>query len=251
MNKLYVKSELCFSLVFIVLYIVGVSVCDMFSGMIGISNIFTLPFLLGLSLILFFWIKNNDLLKKYGLCKPNFSSKHFLFYIPLLFLISTNLLLGINLNLKFFDCVLSVLTMLCVGFVEEIIFRGFLFKALAKDNVKSAIIVSSVTFGLGHLVNLFSSGLDNLVPNVCQVFYAMAVGFLFVIMFHRGGSLIACIITHSLVNMLSIFQNTQKLTMTFEIGTSIAIIVISIIYAIVLLKTLKENNQIIEQNIDE
>ena len=28
-----------------------------------------------------------------------------------------------------------------VGFIEEIIFRGFLFKMMAKDNVKSAVIV--------------------------------------------------------------------------------------------------------------
>lgn len=243
MNKLYNKSELGFSLIFIGVYIVGASVCDMLSDMVGINKIFTFPFLLCLALLLFFWIKHNNLLKKYGLCKPNYSSKHFLFYIPLLILISTNLWLGVNFNLNFTDALLNVLTMLCVGFVEEIIFRGFLFKALAKDNIKSAIIISSVTFGFGHLINLFSSGLNNLLPNICQVFYAMAVGFLFVIMFHKGGSLISCIITHSLVNAFSIFQNTQAITPTIEIAISLAIIAISIVYSIILLKTLKTNHQ--------
>lgn len=243
MNKLYNKSELGFSLIFIGVYIVGASVCDMFSNMVGINKIFTFPFLLCLTLLLFFWIKHNNLLKKYGLCKPNYSSKNFLFYIPLLVLISTNLWLGVNFNLNFTDALLNVLTMLCVGFVEEIIFRGFLFKSLAKDNIKSAIIISSVTFGFGHLINLFSSGLNNLLPNICQVFYAMAVGFLFVIMFHKGGSLISCIITHSLVNALSIFQNTQAITPTIEIAISLAIIAISIVYSIILSKTLKTNHQ--------
>ena len=42
-----------------------------------------------------------------------------------------------------------------------------------KDNTKSAIIISSVTFGIGHLLNLFSNGLENIIPNICQVFYAM------------------------------------------------------------------------------
>ena len=238
MNKLYNKSELGFSLFFIAVYIVGVTLCNTFSRMVGISNFFTLPLLLCLSLVLFFWIKNNGLLKKYGLCKPDYKSKHFLFYIPLLILISTNLWLGVNLKLNFTDVLLGFLTMLCVGFVEEIIFRGFLFKSLAKDNLKSAIIISSVTFGFGHLINLFSSGFDNLIPNICQVFYAMAVGFLFVIMFHKGGSLIACIITHALVNALSIFQNTSLMTSTIEIAISISIIIVSITYAIILLKTL-------------
>ena len=43
--------------------------------------------------------------------------------------------------------------MLCVGFMEEVIFRGLLFKAIAKDNAKMAIVISSVTFGLGHVLN--------------------------------------------------------------------------------------------------
>ena len=34
-----------------------------------------------------------------------------------------------------------------LGVVEEIIFRGLLFKAIDKDNVKEAIIISAVTFG--------------------------------------------------------------------------------------------------------
>jgi hypothetical protein len=38
--------------------------------------------------------------------------------------------------------------------IEEVIFRGFLFKALQKDKLSVAIIVSSVTFGFGHIVNL-------------------------------------------------------------------------------------------------
>ena len=128
-----------------------------------------------------FFIKKNNYLKKYGLCKPNYTSKYFLFYVPLFILISTNIWFGITNNFNFLESLLNVLTMLCVGFVEEIIFRGFLFVALAKNNVKSAIIISSVTFGIGHLVNLFTNGLENIVPNICQVFYAMAVGFLFVI----------------------------------------------------------------------
>ena len=51
--------------------------------------------------------------------------------------------------------------MLCVGFWEEVIFRGLLFQAIAKDNIKSAVIISCVTFGIGHIINLFNgSGMD-------------------------------------------------------------------------------------------
>ena len=251
MNKLYDKSELWFSIIFIIIYIVGASLCDMLSSVLKISKIFTFPFLLALSLFLFFWIRKNNLMEKYGLCKPKFEAKNFLFYIPLLVLISTNFWFGVKLNYGILDSLFNVLTMLCVGFVEEIIFRGFLFKALEKDNVKTAIIVSSVTFGIGHLINLFSSGFNNLLPNICQVFYAMAVGFLFVIMFYRGGSLIPCILTHSLVNTFSVFQNTQAITPLIEILISIAIIIVAVVYSIILLKTLKtEEKQISNINKD-
>ena len=56
MNKLYNASELGFSIFFIILYVVGASLCDVFSDMTGISKVFTLPFLLILSAILLFWI---------------------------------------------------------------------------------------------------------------------------------------------------------------------------------------------------
>lgn len=248
MNKLYKKSELCFSIVFIIIYIVGASLCDMFSDMIKISKIFTFIFLFMLSLLLFCWIKKNNLMAKYGLCKPTFKAKSFLFYIPLLILISINFWFGIKSNYNVINTIFIVLTMLCVGFVEEIIFRGFLYKSLEKDNVKTAIIISSITFGVGHIVNLFSSGFNNLLPNICQVFYATAVGFLFVIMFLKGGSLIACILTHSLVNIFSVFQNTQAITPFIEILTAIIVIIIAIAYSIILLKTLKTEQKSTDTN---
>ena len=51
----------------------------------------------------------------------------------------------------------AVFSMILVGFVEEMIFRGFLFRALlGEDKPVVAIIVSAVTFGIGHIVNLFT-----------------------------------------------------------------------------------------------
>lgn len=243
MNKLYTKNQLLFSIIFIITYVLGASICDMLSDLVKISKIFTFLFLLILSLILFFWIKNNNLKEEYGLCKPKFKAKNFIFYIPLLILISTNFWLGIRLNYNLLDTIFNCLTMLLVGFVEEIIFRGFLFKALEKNSVKSAVIISSITFGFGHLINLLTGGFSNILPNICQVFYASAVGFLFVIIFYKGGSLVPCILTHSLVNAFSVFQNTNALTPLIEIIISIAIIVVSIVYSLILLKTLKTSDK--------
>lgn len=242
MNKLYNKSELTFSILFICIYVIGASLCDVFSDMVNISKVFTFPFLLVLTTILFIWIKRNNLTQKYGLSKPRFGAKKFLYYVPLIILISTNLWFGVKQNFGWLESTLNVLTMLCVGIVEELIFRGLLFRAMEKNNVKSAIIVSSITFGIGHIVNLLTLGNSGLLSNICQVFYAMAVGFLFVIMFYKGGSLIPCILTHSLVNALSVFQNTDAISGVIEILISLVIIAVSVIYSIILLKTLRVDN---------
>ena len=43
-------------------------------------------------------------------------------------------------------------------------------------------------------------------------FYAVALGFLFVTLFHYSGSLWPCIITHSLIDVTSVFANGENLS---------------------------------------
>ena len=131
--------------------------------------------------------------------------------------------------------------MLCVGFLEEVIFRGFLFKAIAKDNIKSAVIISSVTFGIGHIINLFNgSGMD-LASNLCQIVLAIAVGFLLVTIFYRGGSLLPCIIVHATINALSTFANDTSLTTEMHLLHLAALIAVTVAYTLILTRTLPQS----------
>ena len=82
--------------------------------------------------------------------------------------------------------------MINIGFIEEIIFRGFLYKMMEQDNVKTAIIVSSITFGIGHIINLLNGA--TLIPTLMQICYAISTGYLFVIIFYKSKSIIPCII---------------------------------------------------------
>ena len=131
--------------------------------------------------------------------------------------------------------------MLWVGFLEEVIFRGLLFKAIAKDNVKTAIIISSVTFGLGHLLNLVNGSGAGIAENLLQVTGAIAIGFLFVILYYRGGSLLPCIITHSAINITSVFANVVGLTIEKRIIFQLVLFAITITYSFILTKTLPKN----------
>ena len=119
--------------------------------------------------------------------------------------------------------------MLCVGFLEEVIFRGLLFTAIARNNIKSAVIISSVTFGIGHIINLFNGSGMELVSNLCQIVFAIAVGFLLVTIFSRGGSLLPCILVHSAINTLGTFANDAELTMQTQL-LHLAALILSLIH---------------------
>ena len=238
MKRLYEKSELTFAIIWIVIYCILQSLANPLNEKIGTPYSASAVFCLLQAIFLFAFIQRNGLMKRYGLCKSFVPARRFLYYIPLMVLITGNLWNGVAVNYSLMGTVCSIVCMLCVGFVEEIIFRGFLFKAMAKDNVKSAIIVSSVTFGIGHLINLFNgSGMD-LVNNLCQICSAIAVGFLLVTIFYRGGSLIPCIITHSAINTLSTFANETGIIPEKQIIHVLILIVITVAYTLILTRTL-------------
>ena len=133
--------------------------------------------------------------------------------------------------------------MICVGFLEELIFRGFLFKAMSRDNIKSAVLVSSITFGIGHIVNLINGSGADIVSNLCQICYATAFGFLFVILFHRGKSLLPCIIAHSTINALSVFSSSANISTGTIIIVSVVLTVVALAYAFLLLKLLPKQQE--------
>lgn len=249
MKKLYDKSEVLFSVFWIVIYVVGTSIADNVSKSLGIEKSVSFLFLALMSVFLFVWIKRNNHLTKYGICKTDVPAKKYLYYIPLLVIASCNLWFGIKMNFSAGETVLYVGSMLFIGFLEELIFRGFLFKAMSKDNIKSAIIVSSVTFGIGHIVNLINGSGADFLSNMLQIFYAVAFGFLFVILFRRGKSLLPSIITHSAINMLSAFSNEPESDLMM-IGVSVILAVLAVAYSLVLLKTLPKEEKTQELSID-
>ena len=104
------------------------------------------------------------------------------------------------------------------------------------------IIISSLTFGIGHIINLFNgSGMD-LVSNLCQIVFAIAVGFLLVTIFYRGGSLIPCILVHSAINTLGTFANDASLTTEMHLIHLGILIVVTVAYTLLLTKTLPKND---------
>lgn len=241
MKKLYEKSELTFAIIWIVLYCVLQSVANPLNKLIGVDYSVSAVFCVLQTIVLLTFILKNNLQKRYGLCKSPVPAWRFLFYVPLIVLASGNLWNGVAVNYPAAATVCRIVCMLCVGFLEEVIFRGLLFVAIAKDNIKSAVIISSVTFGVGHIINLINGSGMNLVNNLCQIVFAVAVGFLLVTIFYRGGSLIPCILVHSAINTLGTFANDTNLTTEMHLIHLAILIVITVAYTLILTRTLPKN----------
>ena len=233
MKKIFEKHETLFCILLIVVYVVVNSYCIQNFGVEDYrSTIINTVYSITL-IVLIIKLKG---VSYYGLSKVS-NLKKYLYFIPLVLIISVNLWTGINITNTPNEIIFYILTMINVGFIEEIIFRGFLFKMMAKTNVKSAIIVSSITFGIGHIVNLLNGA--DLIPTLLQICYAISIGYLFVTIFYKSKSLIPCIITHSLVNALSIFNIDNVISLYI---VPVFLIIVPLVYAVYINRTVKELN---------
>lgn len=231
MKKIFEKHETLVCILLIILYVVINSYCMQNFGTADYrSTIINTIFSMALVILVISLKKVSE----YGLTKVT-DAKKYLYFIPLVLIASVNLWSGIHMNATPSEIIFHILTMLNIGFIEEMIFRGFLFKMMEKDNVKSAIVVSSITFGLGHIVNLLNGA--DLVPTLIQICYAISIGYLFVMIFYKSKSLIPCIITHAVTNSLSIFNSENE--RLFYISAAF-LIVVPLVYARYINKTVKE-----------
>jgi len=231
MKRLFEKHETLFCILLIILYVGVNGFCVQNFGVTDYrSTLINTAFSLGLLIFMVYQKR----VSYYGLTKVN-NLKDYLYFIPLLLIVSVNLWSGIHIKHSPGEIVFHILTMLNIGFIEEIIFRGFLFRMMEKDNVKTAILVSAITFGIGHIVNLLNGAA--FVPTFMQICYATAVGFLFVIIFYKSKSLVPCIITHCLVNALSVFNGESE--RMFYISSAF-LIVVPVVYAIYIIRRMKE-----------
>lgn len=200
MMKIYKKSEITFAIFWIALYTVSMSCLRN----LGDDSPYMMIGLIVISALMFLFVFKNGLMEKYGLSGWPGNSRVMLWLLPLWFITTLNLWGGIKPLYPMPGQLFAVISMAFVGFAEELIFRGFLFKAMLKDgDVITAVVVSAVTFGLGHIANLFTG--HELAETLTQIAFAISYGFLVTMVFYKGGSLLPCILSHSLVDVFAQF----------------------------------------------
>lgn len=235
MKKLFEKKESLFAILWIVAYVVGMSATESISDSVFVTKLAASIVGAVLSVGMLVFSAKAGIFEYIGLCKAKQPARRMLFYIPLIILGSVNLWFGVGMKMTAAESALYVLSMIFVGFLEEVIFRGLLFRSLCKENVTVAFIVSSLTFGIGHIVNLINGSGQSVFETVTQMIYAFAIGFAFAAVAYYSHSIIPCILTHIAVNTLSAFAGEPS--DTAQIITTIVLTVVSVAYAVVLIMT--------------
>ena len=99
---------------------------------------------------------------------------------------------------------------------------------LSKDKTIVAIIVSAVTFGIGHIVNLFTGQAS--FETVMQIIFAISWGLILTVVCFRGSSIIPCIIAHSMIDALSLFGADNEIVDWIYIGVTIIMAIVYCTY---------------------
>ncbi len=226
MLKLYEKNEILFAVVWIVAYCV---ILGTIRGNYGDASAAMLIALLVFTAGIIAFVKAAHSEEKYGLAGWPKNMKKCLFFIPMWILATGNIWDGIELSYRGVSLVYAVMSMILVGFVEEMIFRGFLFRAmLREDKAIVAIVVSALTFGIGHIVNLFTGQAS--FDTVMQIIFAVSWGFILTMVCYRSGSIILCIVAHSMIDALSLFGADNALVDWIYIGATIVVAIVYCIY---------------------
>lgn len=237
MKKLFDKDEVWFAVGWIVLYVLGFSNADALSESIGIPKLLTCLVGAILTALLLGFVGKWDLRKHVGLVPMVGKCCEYMYFLPLILISTVNFWNGVTLNVSPLETILYIVSMCFVGLLEELIFRGLLFRGMSKGNTTVAIVVSSLTFGVGHIVNLLNGA--PLLDTMLQLVYASGVGFCYTAILLVSGSLRPCILSHIFVNTTSIFAVEPD--KTFNVVTALVVTLVSVAYGIWLLR--KRNRQ--------
>lgn len=205
MKRLYEKDKTLFAVACIVVYVL---VCGNLRNL-GDDSPAMMAGLAVLSAVLFRFVRGNGLMEWCGMNRWAKESRRMLWLVPLWAISTGNIWGGIEPKYGMPGQLWAVLSFALVGFLEELIFRGLLFRAMLEGGRPAvAVAVSALTFGMGHIVNLLTGhgGLETAV----QMVFGVAVGFLFTMVYWKGGSLLPCILSHSLIDVLSVFSKRSE-----------------------------------------
>ena len=226
MRKFYETKPVLFAILWIVVYVVLIAPLR---GRFGDGSLQMLLGLVAISAALLAAIRLLGIQKELGMTRWLQNGKALLWLLPMWVLSTGNLWGGVSVRYDAITSVMAVLSFLLVGVAEEIMFRGFLFNGMKKTGrLTVAIVVSAITFGMGHMVNLLTGHAT--AETLVQMIFAVAWGFLFTFAYLKSGSLLPCIVIHGLIDAFSVFSRDSQIADWAYIVATVAAALVYCLY---------------------
>ena len=226
MRKFYENKPVLFAVLWIVAYVVLMAPLR---GSYGDGSLQMLLGLVAISGAMLSVIRLLGIEKELGMTRWLQNGKKLFWLLPMWVLSTGNLWGGAGLRYDGITTVMAVLSFLLVGVAEEIVFRGFLFNGMKKTgSLTVAIVVSAITFGMGHIVNLLTGHAT--AETLVQMVFAVAWGFLLTFAYLKGGSLLPCIVIHGLIDVFSVFARDNEAAHWAYIIATVAVAVAYCLY---------------------
>lgn len=162
------------------------------------------------------------------------------YYIPLILIeIIAILLSGFSSEITVKQYIVLLFFVIAVGFNEEIYFRGIVYNLLLIKGSKTAIIFSSIIFGVLHLANALNG--KNLMYLILQMIFAFLVGFVLAEIVNISKSLWFIIIWHAIHDYIA--SVTDEKLDTKAIVILLLQVSVLFIYAIIMWKKVSKEHK--------
>ncbi|MFC4652137.1 CPBP family intramembrane glutamic endopeptidase [Lactococcus nasutitermitis] len=144
---------------------------------------------------------------------------------------------------------LNLLAFFIVGAAEEFIFRGLIFGSLVSrgKSLPFAVAVSSILFGLTHLVNLTHQSLNN---TLLQVIYVVALGVLLATIYMKSNNLLLPIILHTAIDFTAVSLTSSVNSTHATVGSVIGLYVVVAIIVVPYLLTGKKQLSLFKKRLE-
>lgn len=204
MRRLYDRNELWHFLVWLALYL-GISIIALnLEGALDLPphTVVALPLAM-LAVVITVYLVRSGIGREIGLgVRPAVSLPRMWFYLPLVVLVALPLLGGMRTDLAAVLIIAMVVHYVSSGYLEEVLFRGMLLRHLLREwRPVWAVLVSALTFGIGHSASLLAGQSE--ADTINQVINATFVGLLFTLVVVATGSLTAVIVAHIFYNIFA------------------------------------------------
>ena len=189
----------------LILYLFRNSVISKLIGLTGLNELYSQCIASVLVVVIAACMIRRRNAHEYGLTRGEYKG-NLKYVIPMLFLGVVNIpyvILGTYSGIPF---VVALILVACIGIMEELIFRGYVFRAIElRFGENKAVIFSSILFGLIHLLNLvFYRGVMPVSSVLLQVFYAAMIGLMFAVLRTKVKSIYPGMLIHALLDLLCV-----------------------------------------------